>query len=227
MPFTFTWFGHGTLGFQIGTYRIVVDPFFNNNPASLKWVSEIEADFILASHGHFDHIEDLEELARKTKALVLSNDEIARWCEAKGLNVHGQHIGGSHQHAFGTLKLTPAMHGSDLPDGTDGGNPAGFLITSPDGQKIYTACDTGLFGDMKLIGDEGLDLAVLPIGDNYTMGPDDALKAVKLLNPKHVVPVHYNTWDLIKQDADSWAEHVREETMSQVHVMKPGQRITF
>ncbi|MGH2582490.1 MAG: MBL fold metallo-hydrolase [Anaerolineales bacterium] len=124
------------------------------------------------SHGHGDYVEDLEDLAKRTRALVIANDEISRWCEAKRLNTHGQHIGGSHLHPFGTVKLTPAMHGSELPDGSDGGNPAGFLITTPDGQKIYTACDKGFFGDMKLIGDEGLDLAVLPIGDNYTMGPD-------------------------------------------------------
>ena len=106
---------------------------------------------------------------------------------------HGQHLGGGFHYPFGYLKLTQALHGSALPDGSNGGNPAGFLLTTNDRQKIYMACDTGLFGDMRLIGEEGIDLAVLPIGDNFTMGPDDALRAVKLLQPKHVIPIHYST----------------------------------
>ena len=110
-----------------------------------------------------------------------------------------------------------------LPDGSYGGNPAGFLLSTLDGEKIYMACDTGLFGDMRLIGEEGIDLAVLPIGDNYTMGPDDALRAVKLIRPKHVIPIHYNTWDLISQNADAWASRVEAETTAKVHVLKPGE----
>src|SRR4030042_2612973 len=105
---------------------------------------------------------------------------------------HGQHLGGGFRHPFGYLKLTLALHGSSLPDGSYGGNPAGFLLTTTDGKKIYLAGDTGLFYDMKLIGEEGIDLAVIPIGDNFTMGPEDALRAVKLLNPQRVIPIHYN-----------------------------------
>ena len=115
--------------------------------------------------------------------------------------VHGQQHGGGFGYPFGRVKLTLAFHGSMLPDGSYGGNPCGFLIYLKDGKKIYDAADTGLFGDMKLIGEEGIDLAILPIGDNYTMGPDDALRAVKLIQPKKVLPIHYNTWDLIAQDA--------------------------
>jgi L-ascorbate metabolism protein UlaG (beta-lactamase superfamily) len=114
-----------------------------------------------------------------------------------------------------------------MPDGSYGGNPAGFLWTTPDGQKIYLAQDTGLFGDMRLIGEEGIDLAVLPIGDNFTMGPDDALRAVKLIQPKHVIPIHYNTFDLISQDGNTWAKLVMMETSAQVHVLKPGQSFTL
>jgi L-ascorbate metabolism protein UlaG (beta-lactamase superfamily) len=121
------------------------------------------------------------------------------------------------------LKLTLALHGSILPDGSYGGNPCGFLLTTNDGRKIYCAQDTGLFGDMKLIGEEGLDLAVIPIGDNYTMGPDDALRAVKMLEPKAVIPIHYNTWDLLNQDAEAWAERVRKETKSKPVILKPGE----
>ncbi len=119
--------------------------------------------------------------------------------------------------------MTFALHGSALPDGSNGGNPAGFLLTTNDGKKIYLAQDTGLFGDMKLIGEEGLDLAVIPIGDNYTMGPDDALRAVKMLQPKVVIPIHYNTWDLLAQDANAWADRVEKETETEAVILKPGE----
>jgi L-ascorbate metabolism protein UlaG (beta-lactamase superfamily) len=114
-----------------------------------------------------------------------------------------------------------------MPDGSYGGNPAGFLLTTNDGKKIYLAGDTGLFYDMKLIGEEGLDLAVIPIGDNFTMGPDDALRAVKFLQPKYVVPIHYNTFELIAQDSNSWANRVQQETGAQVHVLQPGESFTL
>jgi L-ascorbate metabolism protein UlaG (beta-lactamase superfamily) len=227
MSFTFTWYGHGTMGLTLGKHKIVIDPFFRDNPASSTKGDDVEADFILVSHGHGDHVGDVEPLAKRTGALVIANNEIAGWFGKKGLKTHGQHIGGGFHHPFGYLKLTQAVHGSQLPDGAGGGNPAGLLITTKEGQKIYIACDTGLFGDMKLIGEEGIDLAVLPIGDNYTMGPDDALRAVKFIEPKHVVPVHFNTWDVIKQDEKAWAKRVEKETKAKVHVMKPGESITI
>ncbi len=227
MSFTFTWYGHGTMGLKLGGYKLVIDPFFRENPAASTQGDDVEADFILVSHGHGDHVGDVEPLAKRTGALVIANNEIAGWFGKKGLKTHGQHIGGGHQHPFGYLKLTQAVHGSQLPDGSNGGNPVGLLITTNEGQKIYMACDTGLFGDMKLIGEEVIDLAVLPIGDNYTMGPDDALKAVKFINPKHVVPVHFNTWDVIAQDEKAWAKRVEKETKAKIHVMKPGESITI
>jgi L-ascorbate metabolism protein UlaG (beta-lactamase superfamily) len=207
--------------------RIIVDPFFTDNPKASTSVDKVDADYILVSHGHGDHVGDVEALAKRTKALIIANNEIAVYYANKGLQSHGQQIGGGFQHPFGYLKLTQAFHGSELPDGSNGGNPAGFLLNTTERKKIYLACDTGLFGDMELIGDEGIEFAALPIGDNFTMGPDDALKAVKLLRAKHVVPVHYNTWDVIKQDADAWAARVRKETQSKVTVMKPGDSITI
>jgi len=141
------------------------------------------------------------------------------------VRTHPQHIGGGFNHPFGYLKLTQALHGSALPDGSYGGNPAGFLITTLEGKKLYLACDTGLFGDMRLIGEEGIDLAVLPIGDNFTMGPSDALRAVKLIQPKQVIPIHYNTWELIAQDVQDWKNRVESETSAQVHVLSPGQSL--
>jgi L-ascorbate metabolism protein UlaG (beta-lactamase superfamily) len=217
-----TWYGHAVMGMDTSGYKILVDPFFTGNPAASTTAEKVSPDYILVSHGHGDHTGDAIAIAERTDALVIANAEIAGWLGNKGLNTHAQHLGGGYQHPFGYLKLTLALHGSGLPDGTYGGNPAGFLLTTQDDKKIYLACDTGLFGDMALIGDEGIDLAVLPIGDNYTMGPADALRAVKLLRPKHVIPIHYNTWDLIAQDPDAWAEQVSKQTDAAVHVLQPG-----
>ena len=114
-----------------------------------------------------------------------------------------------------------------MPDGSNGGNPCGFLIYTSDGKRVYDAADTGLFGDMRLIGEEGIDLAFLPIGDNFTMGPDDALRAVKLLQPRRVIPIHYNTWPLIAQDAQAWAKRVQQETSTAVTVLAPGEETTL
>jgi L-ascorbate metabolism protein UlaG (beta-lactamase superfamily) len=223
-----TWHGHATLGLETGGYQLVIDPFFSGNPAADIAADAVQADFLLVSHGHGDHVGDAVAVAKRTGATIISNFEIASWFEAQGVEkTHGQHQGGGHQHPFGYLKLTLALHGSMLPDGSNGGNPCGFLLTTNDGYKIYFAQDTGLFGDMKLIGEEGLDLAILPIGDNYTMGPDDALRAVKLLEPKVVIPIHYNTWDLLAQDANAWKERVERETSAKVIVLKPGESFSI
>ena len=138
--------------------------------------------------------------------------------------MHAQHIGGSHKHDFGTVKLTIAHHCSSLPDGSNGGNPCGILLKTKDG-TIYHACDTGLFYDMKLIGEEGIDIAILPIGDNFTMGPEDALRAVKLIEPKRVIPDHFGTWPLIDQDVAALAKSVRSETSTEPVILEPGQSI--
>jgi len=222
MGFLFTWFGHAALGFETDGYHVLVDPYMSDNPACTTGPEDVDADYILISHGHGDHVGDAVEIAKRTGAEVISNFEIAGWFEAKGFKTHPQHLGGGFLYPFGYLKLTLALHGSALPDGSYGGNPAGFLLTTNEKKKIYMACDTGLFGDMSLIGEEGIDLAVLPIGDNFTMGPDDALRAVKLIQPKHVIPVHYDTWELIAQDPEAWAKRVEEQTDTKVHVLKAG-----
>lgn len=222
-----TWLGHAALALETGGYHLLVDPYLSENPVASIAPEKVRADYILLSHGHNDHVGDTLAIARRTGATVIANAEMCGWLTKKGMKTHGQHLGGGHQHPFGYLKLTMALHGSGLPDGAYGGNPAGFLLTTLEGQKIYMACDTGLFGDMRLIGEEGLDLAVLPIGDNYTMGPDDALRAVKLLEPRHVIPIHYNTWDVIAQDPHAWASRVQRETSAAVHVLKPGESFTL
>src|SRR5438270_11245039 len=218
------WLGHAALLLESDGTRVLIDPFLTDNPKAAVKADEVPADFILVSHGHGDHVGDTVAIAQRTGATVIANFEISQWLQKQGLKkVHGQQHGGGHAFPFGRVKLTLAFHGSALPDGSNGGNPCGFLLTFKDGKKVYDAADTGLFGDMRLIGEEGIDLAILPLGDNYTMGPDDALRAVKLIGPKKVLPIHYNTWDLIAQDAAAWAERVRRETTAQPVILKPGE----
>jgi len=225
MATTLRWYGHATIGMESNGYRLLVDPFFKGNTATTQKPDEIEADYILITHGHGDHVGDAQQIARRTGATIISNAEICTWFARQGFKTHAQHLGGGYHYPFGYLKMTYALHGSALPDDSYGGNPGGFLLTTLDGKKIYLAGDTGLFGDMKLIGDEGIHLAVLPIGDNYTMGPDDALLAVKLLRAETVVPIHYDTFELIRQDAAAWAKKVAASTETRVVLMKPGDQI--
>jgi L-ascorbate metabolism protein UlaG (beta-lactamase superfamily) len=152
MTTSLTWLGHAALLVETGGYRLLVDPFLTGNPAASMAAADAPADYILISHGHGDHVGDTVSIAQRTGATVIGNAEIAGWAQKKGLKAHGQHLGGGFIYPFGYLKLTMALHGSALPDGTNGGNPAGFLLTTTDGLKIYLAGDTGLFGDMQLIG---------------------------------------------------------------------------
>jgi L-ascorbate metabolism protein UlaG (beta-lactamase superfamily) len=170
---------------------------------------------------------DAVAIGKRTGATVVANYEIGEWLKApaQGLtHVHGlQHGGGKSFEGVAHVKLTVAFHGSVLPDGTYGGNPCGFVVTFPDGTRVYDAADTALFSDMRLIGEEGIDLATLPIGDYFTMGPDDALRAVAIIGPKAVLPIHYNTFPPIVQDAEAWAGRVRRETKAEPVVLEPGQ----
>lgn len=225
MSIKFTYVGHATYILEIEGQTIVVDPFFTSNPVATIKAENVAADVILQSHGHFDHIEDTVALAQRTGAKVIANFEIVNWLQAKGLtNLHPQHLGGGFQHDFGHVKFTIAHHSSGLPDGAYGGNPAGFIITAA-GKKIYLACDTALFYEMQLYGEEGIDLCVLPIGDNFTMGPADALRAAQFIKPKLVVPCHYNTWPPIAQDGTGWAKRVESETDAKAQALGPGDWI--
>ena len=180
------WLGHSCLLVESDGKRVLIDPFLTGNPTAAISASAVEADIILVSHGHDDHVGDAVSIAQRTGATVVTNYELGAWFSQQGLNqVHGmQHGGGCQVDPTVHVKLTLAFHGSTLPGGSGyGGNPCGFLVTLADGTRIYDAADTGLFGDMKLIGEGGLDLAVLPIGDYYTMGPADSIRAIHLLDP--------------------------------------------
>ena len=223
-----TWLGHCTWSLQTGGKTILLDPFLDENPAAPVKSDEVAADYILVSHGHFDHVADVAAIAHRTGATVVAIYEIAEWFSNKhGVkNTVGMNIGGGVNLPFGRVKLTMALHSSQLPDGCNGGNPGGFLLTLPD-SKIYFACDTGLFFDMQLIGAAGIDLAVLPIGDLFTMGPADSIEAIKLIQPRRVVPSHYNTWPPIQQDAEAWANRVRQETAAEPIVLPPGGKLSL
>jgi len=228
MKVELTWLGHGSWLITSGGHRIVLDPFLTSSPVAPLKADDVEVDHILVSHGHFDHVEDVASIARRTSANVIAVYETAEWfTKNHGLkNVTGMNTGGSLQTPFGRVKMTPALHSSSLPDGSYGGQPAGFLITIS-GKNIYFACDTALFSDMKLIGGYGVHLAVLPIGDLYTMGVEDSIQAVKLIKPSHVAPAHYNTWPPIEQDAAAWARMVKEETGVATFTPEPGGVITL
>lgn len=223
MAIEIRWFGHGTYGLKIGEYNIIVDPFFApHNPVAPVTADEVEADFILQTHGHGDHIADTVALARRTEALVISNFEICNWIGGQGYDkTHGMNIGGGYQFDFGRVEMTLALHSSGLPDGAYGGNPGGFLV-SAEGKTIYFAGDTAVFSDMKLIGEAGIDVAFLPIGDNFTMSGQSSLKAIEFLRPKVVIPGHYDTWPIVAQDAAEWAEKVRKAGSAEPVVLVVG-----
>lgn len=223
-----TWLGHGTWLMESGGHRILLDPFLNDNPSSPVKADEVDAEFILVSHGHFDHIADAAAIASRCGSKVVAIFEIAQWLanEHGVKDTLGMNIGGGVDLPFGRVKMTPALHSSQLPDGSYGGCPGGFVITLPEG-NVYFACDTALFSDMQLIGKQGIELAVLPIGDLFTMGPEDSIAATKLINPKRVAPAHYNTWPPIEQDAKAWAEKIKEQTIAEPIVVKPGGKISL
>ncbi|MFH1891689.1 MAG: metal-dependent hydrolase [Candidatus Zixiibacteriota bacterium] len=202
--------GHSCFTIATGNTNLIIDPFLTGNPMAGAKASEIKADYILVTHGHGDHFGDTIEIAKNNDATVIGPNEIAVFCKGKGLKAHNMHIGGAWNFPFGKVKLTIAHHGfSSGESGLDiGGNPCGFVFTL-EGKNIYHAGDTGLFMDMQIIGEVGLDLAMLPIGDNFTMGIDDAVRAVDFLKPKKVVPMHYNTFDLVKADPQEFKSKVK------------------
>ncbi|MAD79564.1 MAG: metal-dependent hydrolase [Planctomycetaceae bacterium] len=223
-----TWLGHGSWAIETGGHTILLDPFLNDSPTSPVKADDVKADYILVSHGHFDHVADVASIANRTGATVVAAYEVSAWFESQhGVkNTVGMNLGGGIDLPFGRVTMTVAHHSSQLPDGSYGGNPAGFLLKLADG-TVYFACDTALFSDMQLIGRAGIDLAVLPIGDLFTMGPADSIEAIKLIHPRRVAPAHYNTWPPIEQNAATWADSVRANTEAEPVVLDPGDKFTL
>ncbi len=222
MAITITWYGHSAFALDVNGHPVLIDPFLSDNPLAPISADEARAELILLSHGHSDHSSDVVAIAQRTGAPVISNVEISNWLKRQGVSdTYGQNTGGAGDYGFMEVKLTIAFHSSSLPDGTYGGSPNGFLITAA-GKKIYYAGDTALFGDMALYGEEGIDLAILPIGDYFTMGVDDSIRGIKLINPRFVMPMHYNTSPTIAQDVAGWANRVNSETDAMPIVLDPG-----
>ena len=221
-----TWLSHGGWMIETEEHRILLDPFLTDNPAAKIPVQQLpKVDHILISHGHFDHVADAATIAKQHDATIVAIYEIADWF-TKTRNVEstvGMNIGGQIELPFGSVKMTPALHSSQLPDGSYGGEPAGFLVTIQ-GTRIYFACDTALFSDMKIYA-ENVDVAVLPIGDVFTMGIDDSVAATKLINAKKVLPAHYDTWPPIAQNANEWAARIQTETTAEPVVLAVGESI--
>jgi L-ascorbate metabolism protein UlaG (beta-lactamase superfamily) len=227
MKWKITWLGHSAFLIEGNDKTILLDAFLTDNPLAAADPASLNPDLILLSHAHGDHLGDTLDIAKRTGAMVVANFEIGNWLQARGAKVHQQNPGGGYDHGIAHVKFTMAHHSSSFPDGGYGGEPNGFIITLPDTKRLYFAGDTSLFLDMQLIGEEGIDLAFLPIGDNFTMGPADSLKAIRMLKPRLVIPMHYNTWDAIAQDASAWANRVSSETDAQPIVLDPGGSYTF
>ncbi len=220
-----TFLGHSCIMATDGKYNIIIDPFITGNPQATIRVDDIKADFILVTHGHSDHLGDAVPIAKKNKAMIIAPNELAVYVSQQGAKTHNMHIGGAHEFPFGRVKLTIAHHGSAAGDGLQyTGNPCGFLVTMG-GKTMYHSGDTGLFYDMKLIGEMNhIDLAFLPVGDNFTMGIDDAVKAVEFLKPKKVVPFHYKTWPVIDVEPGEFSEKLKGSP-TEVIIISPGQSV--
>jgi L-ascorbate metabolism protein UlaG (beta-lactamase superfamily) len=222
MSVRFTWLGHSAFAFEFDGHKVLTDPFLTGNPLAAANPDDLEAEIIFLTHAHGDHSGDVLAIAKRSGAMVVSNAEIAGWAEKNGAKAHPLNTGGGYDFSFVHARQTIAFHSSSFPDGAYGGNPNGFIFTLRSGQRVYFAGDTALFSDMTLIGDYGIDIAFLPIGDNYTMGPEDSLKAIHFIRPKMVVPMHYNTFPYIVVDVAGWANRVSSETDSQPIVLDPG-----
>ncbi len=219
--------GHSCFIVSNDSQSVIIDPFLTGNPLAAVKPENVKVDAVILTHGHGDHAGDGIDIAKANGATVIAPFELATYAQSKGAKAHAMHIGGSYTFPFGKIKLVPAWHGSAVMEGDKiiyTGNPCGVLLFI-DGKTIYHAGDTGLFYDMKLIGDRHpVDVALLPIGDNFTMGVDDAVYAAELINPKKVVPMHYNTFPVIEADPNEFAEGVRKLGCEPV-ILEPGESL--
>jgi L-ascorbate metabolism protein UlaG (beta-lactamase superfamily) len=219
------YFSHSA--FQITTddnKSILIDPFLDDNPTSPVKSDEVTADYIILTHAHGDHLGDTFKIAEKTSPLIIAVNELADYVAQHGFKAHNMHIGGSYNFDFGRVKFTIAHHGSITPDGHYAGEPAGVLITI-NGKTIYHTGDTGLFYDMKLIGElNDIDYYLVPIGDNFTMGIEDAVKSLEFVKPKVAIPMHYNTFSVINADPNEFKAKAEEKGFT-AKVLQYGEEI--
>jgi L-ascorbate metabolism protein UlaG (beta-lactamase superfamily) len=224
---TLTFHGHACFTLEANSHRLIIDPFLTGNPAADIPLARLpKVDAILLSHGHGDHLGDAIPIAQRDSATIVATAELAKFCGQRGAIVHAMHIGGSHQFPFGRVKLVPAFHGGAVEGDTTGQfttNPCGVLVTV-DGQSVYHCGDTGLTVEMQLLAGR-VDAMLVPIGDNYTMGIEDAVRAVELVRPRTVIPMHYNTWDVIKADPQEFKRQVGDR--ARVVLLTPGQTHTL
>jgi len=231
MPVTLTWTGHATWVIDTGAGVLLVDPFFDECPTAAMKAADVACDAILVTHGHFDHVADLESIAKRTGAKVFCNWEIGQWLGGRGVtNVQPMNLGGSVEVPGGRATMELAWHSSSLPDGTYGGNPCGWLL-DVGGRLVYVAGDTAVFSDMERIGrrrdGRRIDAAILPIGDLFTMGPEASREAIHLLKPRLALPSHYGTWPPIEQDAAAWAAAVAADGVAAAKVLAPGESVSL
>lgn len=224
-----TWHGHACFEYETSEGKILIDPFLSDNPKADVGPDDVEGiDAIVVSHGHGDHWGDTVDIAKRTGATVVAAYELAQLAMDHDCEAHPLACGGGHRFDFGHVKLVPAAHGSMTEvDPKYSTNPCGIVITA-DGKTLYHAGDTALTADVKLLGDlYDFDAVCLPIGDNFTMGPQDALTAVQWLTPGLVVPMHYDTFELIEQDAAAWKTKVEQIAGVRCEVLEPGGSVEF
>jgi L-ascorbate metabolism protein UlaG (beta-lactamase superfamily) len=224
----FTFLGHAAAYLETESDRFLFDPFLTGNPKAAVTADQVDPTYILLTHGHGDHVGDAVAISKKTKAPIVTTFELANWLGAQGAQTVAMNHGGWCEFPFGRVRFTIAFHSSSMIE--DGGRPlylgeAAGIVLQTEGKTIYHAGDTALFSDMRLIAEDSpIDLAFLPIGDHFTMGPKDAAKAVEFLRPKHVVPMHYGTFPPLVGDPLEFAR-LAEKTGAEVHVLKPGEKI--
>lgn len=217
----YTFLGHACFRIDTGKEKLLFDPFLTGNSQAAVKADKVRCDYILLSHAHGDHFGDANEIALRTGALVVAIPEVISLFSDSVSNFQPMNLGGQFKADFGTVKMVQAWHSC----GAAGGIPCGFIIQFNDGPTVYYSGDTALFGDMKLFGELfDIDYAIMPIGDNYTMGPEDALLAAKFLKAKHVIPLHYNTWPVIAQNAEDFKKAAGEKGID-VIIVKPGETI--
>lgn len=220
----FNYYGHSCFMLDTGKEKLLFDPFITYNPLAKITVDEIQCDYILVSHAHDDHYGDTSEIAQKTGATVISTSEVLGKLPEGYSHVHGMNLGGSFNFPFGRVTMVPALHSA----GVAGGIPCGFVVQFNDEYDtvIYFAGDTALFSDMKLIGEkQKIDYAILPIGDNYTMGAKDAAKAMQLLNAKNAIPIHYNTWPVIAEKPETFKAYAESIAQGKVFIVNSGETL--